>query len=125
VTGLLLDTHVLLWARGEHRRIGASVRETITNPEISVFFSSASIWEMAIKHALGKLRMPPNLLETMAERGFSELPVRSTDGLRAGALPPHHADPFDRMLIAQAQSGRLTLVTSDTRIAAYDVPILW
>jgi PIN domain nuclease of toxin-antitoxin system len=125
VTGLLLDTHVLLWARGEHGRIGASVRETITDPETAVFFSSASIWEMAIKHALGKLRMPANMLETMAERGFSELPVRSTDGLRAGALPPHHADPFDRMLIAQAQGERLTLVTSDTRIAAYDVPILW
>jgi len=125
VTGLLLDTHVLLWARGEYRRIGASVRETITDPESAVFFSSASIWEMAIKHASGKLSMPANLLETMAERGFSELPVRSTDGLRAGALPPHHADPFDRMLIAQAQGEGLTLVTSDTRLAAYDVPILW
>ncbi len=125
MTGLLLDTHVLLWARGEYRRIGAKVRETITSPEVAVFFSSASIWEMAIKHASGKLRMPANLLETMAERGFSELPVRSTDGLRAGALPPHHRDPFDRMLIAQAQSEGLTLVTSDTRIAAYDVPVLW
>jgi PIN domain nuclease of toxin-antitoxin system len=125
VTGLLLDTHVLLWARGEHRRIATSVRETITDPETAVFFSAASIWEMAIKQALGKLRMPASLLETMAERGFSELPVRSTDGLRAGALPPHHADPFDRILIAQAQSEGLTLVTRDTRIAAYDVPILW
>ncbi len=125
MTGLLLDTHVLLWWRGDYRRIGASVLEKITDPEISVFFSSASIWEMAIKHASGKLRMPANLLETMAERGFAELPVRSTDGLRAGALPPHHADPFDRMLIAQAQNESLTLVTSDTRIAAYDVPILW
>lgn len=125
MTGLLLDTHVLLWARGEYRRIDASVRETITDPKIAVFFSAASIWEMAIKQALGKLSMPANLLETMAERGFSELPVRSSDGLRAGALPPHHADPFDRMLIAQAQGESLTFVTSDTRIAAYDVPILW
>lgn len=125
MTGLLLDTHVLLWARGDQRRIDASVRETITDPETAVFFSSASIWEMAIKRALGKLRMPANLLETMAERGFAELPVRSTDALRAGALPPHHADPFDRMLIAQAQGERLTLVTSDARMAAYDVPILW
>jgi PIN domain nuclease of toxin-antitoxin system len=125
VTGLLLDTHVLLWARGEPRRIAESVRDRITDPAVAVFFSSASIWEIAIKHALGKLNMPANLLETMAERGFSELPVRSTDGLRAGALPPHHADPFDRMLIAQAQSESLTLVTSDARIAAYDVPILW
>jgi PIN domain nuclease of toxin-antitoxin system len=125
VTGLLLDTHVLLWSRGEYRRIGASVRETITDPEIAVFFSAASIWEIAIKHASGKLRMPASLLATMAERGFSELPVRASDGLRAGALPPHHADPFDRMLIAQAQSGDLTLVTSDRRIAAYDVDVLW
>lgn len=125
MTGVLLDTHVLLWARGDYRRIGASVRETITAPEVAVFFSAASIWEMAIKQALGKLRMPANLLETMAERGFAELPVRSSDGLRAGALPPHHADPFDRMLIAQAQSEGLTLVTGDARMAAYDVPILW
>jgi PIN domain nuclease of toxin-antitoxin system len=125
VTGLLIDTHVLLWWRGEHTRIGASVHETIADPDTAVFFSSASIWEMAIKQASGKLRMPANLLETMAERGFSELPVRSTDALHAGALPPHHADPFDRMLIAQAQGESLTLVTSDTRLAAYDVPILW
>lgn len=125
MTGLLLDTHVLLWWRGEYRRIGASVLEKIADPESAVFYSSASIWEMAIKHALGKLRMPADLLETMAERGFAELPVRSADALRAGALPPHHADPFDRMLIAQAQGERLTLVTSDTRLAAYDVPILW
>jgi PIN domain nuclease of toxin-antitoxin system len=125
VTGLLLDTHVVLWWRGEYRRIGASVLEKIADPETEVFYSSASIWEMAIKHALGRLSMPADLLETMAERGFSELPVRATDGLRAGSLPPHHADPFDRMLIAQAQNERLTLVTSDRRIAAYDVPILW
>jgi PIN domain nuclease of toxin-antitoxin system len=125
VTGLLLDTHVLLWWRGDYRRIAATALEQITDPETAVFFSSVSIWEMAIKHASGKLSMPDNLLETMAERGFAELPVRSSDGLRAGALPPHHADPFDRMLVAQAQSERLTLVTSDTRIAAYDVPILW
>ena len=125
MTSLLLDTHVLLWWRGDCRQIGASVRETITDPEVAVFFSSASIWEMAIKHASGKLSMPASLLETMAERGFSELPVRSTDALHAGALPPHHADPFDRMLVAQAQSESLTLVTSDARIAAYDVPILW
>lgn len=125
MTGLLLDTHVLLWWRGDYRRIGATALEKIADPEIGVFFSSASIWEMAIRHASGKLSMPDNLLETMADRGFAELPVRSSDGLRAGTLPPHHADPFDRMLVAQAQSERLTLVTSDTRIAAYDVPILW
>ncbi len=125
MTGLLLDTHVLLWWRGDYKRIPASVRDTIANPEIAVFFSAASIWEMAIKHASGKLRMPANLLETMVDRGFSELPVCASDGLRAGALPPHHADPFDRMLIAQAQSEGLTLVTGDARIAAYDVPVLW
>jgi PIN domain nuclease of toxin-antitoxin system len=125
VTGLLLDTHVLLWWRGEYRRISTRALEVIADPEIAVFFSSASIWEIAIKHASGKLRMPSNLLETMVERGFSELPIRSSDGLRAGALPAHHADPFDRMLIAQAQSEKLTLVTSDARMAAYDVPVLW
>jgi PIN domain nuclease of toxin-antitoxin system len=122
---LLLDTHVLLWWRGDYRRISARAREAIADPGHLLLFSAASIWEMAIKQAAGKLQMPPNVLDTLGERGFTELQMSSRQGLIAGALPPHHRDPFDRMLIAQAQSESLTLVTDDVRIAAYDVPVLW
>lgn len=125
MTTLLLDTHVLLWWRGDYRRISARAREAIADPDHLLFFSAASIWEMAIKQAAGKLRMPPNLLDTLGHRGFAELEMSSHQGLIAGALPAHHRDPFDRMLVAQAQSENLTLVTNDTRIAAYDVPVLW
>ncbi len=90
-----------------------------------LFFSAASIWEIAIKRASGKLDVPNDLLDTMEERGFIELPVRSSHALIAGALPPHHRDPFDRMLVAQAQSEGFTLISGDERIAAYDVPVLW
>jgi PIN domain nuclease of toxin-antitoxin system len=97
----------------------------MANPDAVLFFSAASIWEIAIKRAQGKLKAPANLLDTMAERGFAELPVRSSHAIVAGALPRLHQDPFDRMLVAQAQSEGLMLVTNDTRIAAYDVPVLW
>ena len=85
----------------------------------------ASIWEIAIKRASGKLDVPEDLLDTIEQRGFIELPVLSHHAIIAGALPPHHNDPFDRMLVAQAQSENLTLITNDERIAAYDVPVLW
>lgn len=122
---LLVDTHALLWWRGDYQRLGGRAREAITNPDVALFFSAASIWEIAIKRARGKLNVPVNLLDTMVERGFIELPVRSRHAIVAGALPLHHSDPFDRMIVAQAQSERLTVVTSDARIAAYDVPVLW
>jgi PIN domain nuclease of toxin-antitoxin system len=125
LTRLLLDTHVLLWWRGDYKRIGPRSLTAIEDADTAVFFSAASIWEMAIKHAAGKLKMPANVVDTMEQRGFAELQVRSHHGLMAGALPPHHRDPFDRMLVAQAQSERLTLVTNDERISAYDVPVLW
>jgi PIN domain nuclease of toxin-antitoxin system len=125
LTPLLLDTHAILWWRGGDRRLGARAQETIANPDVPLFFSAVSIWEMAIKRAQGKLNIPDNLLDTMEQRGFTELPVSARHGLIAGALPPHHRDPFDRMLVAQAQSEGLTLVTDDERIAAYDVPVLW
>ena len=122
---LLLDTHVILWWRGDYKRISERAQDAIADPGHVLLFSAASIWEMAIKQATGKLRMPPNVVDTLKQRGFSELQMSSRHGLIAGALPAHHGDPFDRMLVAQAQSERLTLVTNDARIAAYDVPVLW
>jgi PIN domain nuclease of toxin-antitoxin system len=125
LTPLLVDTHALLWWRGDHRRLSAQAHEAIENPDVPLFFSAASIWEIAIKRATGKLDVPEDLLDTMEERGFIELSVRSSHAVIAGALPPHHRDPFDRMLVAQAQSEGLTIVTNDERVAAYDVPVLW
>jgi PIN domain nuclease of toxin-antitoxin system len=90
-----------------------------------LFFSAASVWEIAIKRAKGKLEVPDLLLDTMQEQGFAELKVSSRHAVRAGSLPPHHRDPFDRMLVAQAQSEGLTIVTLDPDIGAYDVPVLW
>jgi PIN domain nuclease of toxin-antitoxin system len=125
LTPLLIDSHALLWWRGEHRRLSARAHEAIEDPDVSLFFSAASIWEIAIKRAQGKLDVPEDLLDTMEQRGFVELPMLSRHAIIAGALPPHHNDPFDRMIVAQAQSEGLTVVTRDERIRAYDVPVLW
>jgi PIN domain nuclease of toxin-antitoxin system len=125
LTSLLVDSHTLLWWRGEHRRLSARAHEAMENPDVPLFFSAASIWEIAIKRAKGKLDIPDDLLDTMEQRGFVELPVLSRHAIIAGALPPHHRDPFDRMIVAQAQSEGLTVVTRDERIAAYGVPVLW
>ncbi len=122
---LLLDSHALVWWEADDARLVVRAREAIEQPDVALFFSAASVWELAIKRARGKLELPPTLLDTLAEEGFTELTISSAHALRAGALPPHHGDPFDRMLVAQAQSENLTLVTNDARIAAYDVPVLW
>ncbi len=118
---LLLDTHVLLWWLGEDDRLTSTMRAAIADPRTPVMVSSASAWEMSIKAALGKLDIPDDLTGEMERQGFDALPVTVEDGLAAGALPRHHADPFDRMLIAQAARRSFVLVTADRRFASYDV----
>jgi PIN domain nuclease of toxin-antitoxin system len=120
---LLLDTHVFLWWRSDDRRLGDAAREAIAHAEL-VFVSAASAWEAAIKQALGRLELPDSFQAGVAESGFERLSVTFPHADRAGALPPHHRDPFDRMLVAQAIEEHLTLVTHDAALAAYDVPIL-
>jgi PIN domain nuclease of toxin-antitoxin system len=83
------------------------------------------LWELAIKQALGKLRLPDSLMSRLIEEGFQEVPVTAAHGLLAGHLPRHHNDPFDRMLVAQASSEGFVIVTADPRILAYNVPVLW
>ena len=125
MSSVLLDTHALLWSVGDTDRLSPAVREVLEADDVLAYVSAASIWEIAIKRAVGKLRAPDDLLEQIAAARFDELAITSAQAIRAGALPLHHGDPFDRMLVAQAQSERLTLVTNDERILAYDVPVLW
>ena len=118
---LLLDTHVLLWWLADDPRLTPAMREAIADPATSVVVSAASAWEAAIKAAVGKLRVPDGLREELVRHGFDELPVTVEDGLAAGALPRHHSDPFDRMLIAQAARRQFVLLTADRRFSDYDV----
>lgn len=123
---LLLDTHIFLWWLADAPDLKDKTRRAIANPDIVVFVSAASAWEISIKTALGKINIrPQDVMEGIHDSGFTELPVSVEHGLRAGMLTSHHRDPFDRMLVAQAQEDGLTLVTRDRRIEPYDVPILW
>ena len=120
---LLLDTHVLLWWLADDPALSKSARKLIAN-EPEVFASAASAWEIAIKRALGKLEAPENLLGALEASGIQRLPIDFEHAALAGALPRHHDDPFDRMLVAQAQREGLTLLSSDARISHYAVTVL-
>jgi PIN domain nuclease of toxin-antitoxin system len=122
---LLLDTHTVLWSLGDTDRLSPTVLDVLSAGALPAYVSAASVWEIEIKRASGKLKAPDGLMEQITTAGFGELGITSRHVILAGALPRHHRDPFDRMLVAQAQSEGLTLVTSDARIAAYDVPVLW
>ena len=121
---LLLDTHVFLWWRANDRRLSQRARSAIGEAEI-VFVSAVTAWEAAIKAALGRLRYPDTVESGAEASGFEKLSITLSHAERAGQLPRHHADPFDRMLVAQAQAEGLTLVTRDRRLQRYEVPILW
>lgn len=119
---LLLDTHVFLWWRQDSPRL-ASVRKTIARAE-AVFVSSASAWEASIKMSLGRLRLPEPFSRGVVASGFQPLPVSFEHAEQIAHLPRLHRDPFDRLLICQALVERLTLVTADRKLEAYDVPML-
>ncbi len=122
---LMLDTHVLLWWLDDNPTLTEAVRTAIRERHATVFVSAATVWEIAIKQAIGKLDTPGDLEEAVAASRFEPLPITFNHAAVAGKLPRHHDDPFDRMLIAQAQIERLTLVTHDKRLGAYDTSILW
>jgi PIN domain nuclease of toxin-antitoxin system len=123
--GLLVDTHVLLWSLGEEDQLSPAAHSVLSAGVVPAYVSAASIWEIAIKKASGKLRAPENLLAKVAAARFGALEITFAHASLAGALPPHHKDPFDRMIVAQAQSEGFTVVTRDQRIVAYGVPVLW
>ncbi len=118
---LLLDTHVLLWWLAADSGLSGEAHAAIAEGANTILISAASAWEMAIKRALGKLTMPDLLDEAITASGFQALPITVAHALLAGGLPRHHDDPFDRMLIAQAQSDGLTIVTRDTQFSHYGV----
>ena len=121
---LLLDTHVVLWWRQNSPRIGSEARRAIGKAD-RVFVSAASAWEVAIKVAVGRLRLKDPFAELVEQGGFEELPIAFHHAGQLQSLPLHHTDPLDRMLIAQAQAEKLTLVTHDRVVEPYDVPVLW
>ena len=122
----LLDTHVLLWAAGEPGRLTTETRDLLRDPATELSFSTASIWEVVIKSALGRsdFRVDPwQLRDGLLHNGYSELVIRSDHALAVGLLPPIHNDPFDRILVAQAQVEGITLLTLDEKLARYPGPV--
>jgi PIN domain nuclease of toxin-antitoxin system len=119
---LLLDTHVLLWALIAPKRLGAKFQTLLENPDHEVLFSAASVWEMSIKAALGRADFqvaPAVIVEAAQATGFIELPVRAAAALKVAALPHHHRDPFDRLLVAQAMTEPAALYTADAQLGSY------
>ena len=119
---VLLDTHVLLWAVLEDPRLSRAQRDAIVEGEL--YLSAASVWEIGIKRALGKLDVPAEIFGIAADAGCRPLPISWVHAEAAAALPPHHADPFDRMLVAQARCVGLRLASSDARMMAYEVDLI-
>ena len=121
---LLLDTHVFLWWREDNPRLGSQARNHIASAEL-VFVSVVSAWEVAIKTAAGKLRIDGSFEAWVADSGFLRLSDHFRHAEALARLPLHHRDPFDRMLVAQAQVEGLVLVTADRRFEPYGVPVVW
>lgn len=121
---LILDAHALLWALADDPALVPTSRTAIADPANDVVVSAASVWELEIKRAQGRLRLPEDLLTAIDEVGISVIPITGVDAVRASGLPPHHRDPFDRLLIAQARRIDAVIVSRDAAFEAYDVAIL-
>ncbi len=127
---VLLDTHAFLWwASGRGTRLSDRARDLLSDGATDVAFSMASVWEIAIKVGVGRVVLPDSIERYVPDRlrqdGFDLLPIEMQHAFRAGALPPIHGDPFDRMLVAQAQLEDMPIVTADPRIGRYDVETIW
>lgn len=124
---LLLDTNIWLWMLTEPDRLG-DLREIIEDASTELLLSAASSWEISIKYAIGRLPLPEEpsayLPARIRSTGVTPVPIEHTHTLQVAALPLHHTDPFDRLLVAQAQTLHVSLATADAQLTAYDVPIL-
>ena len=121
---LLLDTHAFLWWKENNPRLSLPAREAIATADM-VFVSAASAWEVAIKSSLGKVRLPRPFSEGVEDSGFLELPIRFQHAAAVELLPPHHADPFDRMLLAQAVVEKLVIISHDRALEPYGAAVIW
>jgi len=121
---LLLDTHVLLWWLDDHPTLSKKARAAIADGGNLVFISAAVIWEIRIKQALGKLKIPSDFQAVLDQQAFEMLAISCEHAHAVGELPAHHRDPFDRILVAQAKVENLTLVTRDQRILKYRIPLV-
>ena len=125
----LIDTVVWLWSIGEVARLNQTARDTLTSPEHDLYFSAASVWEIAIKTSIGRmdLKGPPRIVvpRETERQGLRSLPVTYSHALAVHDLPLLHGDPFDRLLVAQARCEGLTLITADRELKKYPVEILW
>lgn len=122
----LLDTHLLLWAAAEPERLSRAARALISNPENEFLFSAVSIWEVAIKHGLGREDFQVNarvFRRALLDQDYIELPLTGNHAASIDTLPPIHKDPFDRLLVAQAMAEGISLLTSDVQLARYAGPV--
>lgn len=122
---LLLDTHAALWWLADDDRVGVDAARQLDDASNRVLLSAAVVWEVAIKRSLGKLRAPADLTATLLGAGVQPLPITLEHATAVEALPWHHRDPFDRMLVAQALVEGATIVSQDNRLQHYEVPIVW
>ena len=126
---VLLDTQTWLWMQTTPERLGGQAHSLINGPTTELLLSAASSWEIAIKYRLGKLPLPETpdryVPDRMRSSGVGPLPITHSHTLRVAELPAHHGDPFDRLLIAQAQLDNLTILTSDRSFAKYDIDLRW
>ena len=123
---LLLDTHVLLWAAGQPEKLTPEACALLNDPQNELLFSAASIWEIVIKHSLGRddfKAIPGQVRRGLLDNGYIELPITSDHTLAIESLPPIHKDPFDRILIAQAITEGILLITADTLLTNYPGPV--
>ncbi len=126
---LLLDTHALLWFASERTKLPARLLITLEDQRTDIYFSCASIWELAIKISVGKLRLSLDigreLVPKLVENQVMELPISYLHAARVASLPLHHRDPFDRLLVAQAELERMDIVSHDLQLDAYGIRRIW
>jgi PIN domain nuclease of toxin-antitoxin system len=125
VTAYLVDTHVLLWWLSGDRRLPARSRAALVEPAHQILVSAVSAWEVSIKSGLGKLVAPGDLIDAVERSGLEWVPIDPREAYRAGGLPLHHRDPFDRLLVAQALERALPVISHDAAFDAYGVTRVW
>ncbi|MBV9242611.1 MAG: type II toxin-antitoxin system VapC family toxin [Acidobacteria bacterium] len=125
---ILIDTQVFLWAGGVEKRLSRAATDLLQDPNVPIFLSTVTAWEISIKWAKKRLELPVHpydfVKRTMEAGSISQLMITLVDACSAGDLPPHHKDPFDRLLVAQARNNGLRLMTSDTTLEKYDVDVI-